>query len=232
MSSSVTVEVDLATLSIRVRSGSASTALSNGARRLPVSFEDPRDEGSTRLRDIRHAGAASITCEVCTWMFTRDGRGLGVLPGPPGAVRAGLWRLGGNARKSLKAVLEAVPAGCLGHAIQYVALVDELDRRPSSTLQGDGAAVDGDHPGVIASASAYITPSVAHRSKLVGRVILDDEGHLALDVAITAGLHERAMPVASELARRVGSRIGRDAGDGAGPLRLGAAHDESGEGGK
>src|SRR5215468_6122297 len=97
MSSSVTVEVDLATLSIRVRSGSASTALSNAARRLPVSFEDPRDDGSTRLRDIRHAGAASITsryapgCSLvtdggsacCRAPPERYGRGYGDSEGTP-----------------------------------------------------------------------------------------------------------------------------------------------------
>src|SRR5262249_31804283 len=103
---------------------------------------------------------------------------------------------------------------------------------PSVTLQGDGAAVDCNHPGVIACASAYISPSVAHRSNLVGRVILDDERHLAVDVAITAGLHEPATPGTGKLARRAGSRIGRDAGDGAGPPRLGAARDESAESGK
>src|SRR5215813_6837533 len=144
----------------------------------------------------------------------------------PGAVQAALWRLGGNARRPL----EAVPAGCLGHAVQHVALADKRDPRPSVTLQGDGAAVDSDHPGV--TASAYISPSVAHRSNLVGRIILDDERHLAIDVAITAGLYEPATPGAGELARGAGSRIGRDAGDGAGPLCLGAARDESAEGGK
>src|SRR5215813_8735725 len=171
----------------------------------------------------------SITCEVDVQTLNRDARGPGSRPGP-GAVQAALWRLGGNARRPLKAVLEAVPAGCLGHAVQHVALADKRDPRPSVTLQGDGAAVDSDHPGV--TASAYISPSVAHRSNLVGRVILDDERHLAIDVAITAGLYEPATPGAGELARGAGSRIGRDAGDGAGPPCLGAARDESAEGGK